>query len=49
MTLAPFRNEPYLDYNLPENRAAMLAQVAHLRGKLGRDHPLLIAGERSQN
>ncbi len=46
MTLAPFRNEPYLDYNLPENRAAMLAQVAHLRGKLGRDHPLLIAGER---
>ena len=45
-TFPPFRNELYLDYTLPENRAAMLAEVAKLRAKLGADHPLLIAGER---
>jgi len=46
MTLTPFRNEPYLDFNQPANRDAMQAAVTELRAKLGKDHPLLIAGER---
>ncbi|MDQ6677612.1 MAG: L-glutamate gamma-semialdehyde dehydrogenase [Acidobacteriota bacterium] len=46
MTLTPFRNEPYLDFNQPANRDAMQAAVTELRATLGQDHPLLIAGER---
>ena len=42
----PFQNEPYLDYTVPTNRKAMLSAVADLRANLGKDHPLLIAGER---
>jgi 1-pyrroline-5-carboxylate dehydrogenase len=41
-----FQNEPYLDYTVPTNRKAMLAAVGSLRAALGKDHPLLIAGER---
>ena len=44
--MTPFRNEPYLDYTQPSNRAAMIAEVAKLRASLGQDHPLLIGGER---
>ncbi len=43
--LPPFRNEPYADFRLPENRAAMERALAHVRGDFGREYPLLINGE----
>ena len=46
MTLPPFRNEPYTDFTLPANRAGMEAALARVRGLLGRDYPLFLAGER---
>jgi len=46
MNLPEFRNEVYLDFTLPENRDAMLAAQEKVRAELGRDYPLLLAGER---
>ena len=46
MTLPEFRNEPYLDFSLPANRAAMEKALARVRQELGKDHDLLLAGER---
>src|ERR1700760_2658686 len=46
MTLPEFRNEAYLDFTLPANRDAMLAAQEKVRAELGRDYPLLLAGER---
>jgi 1-pyrroline-5-carboxylate dehydrogenase len=46
MTLPEFRNEPYTDFKTPENRARMEAAQAKVRALLGREHPLLIAGDR---
>lgn len=46
MNLPPFRNEPYTDFTVPENRSAMQAALDKVRGELGREYPLLIAGER---
>jgi 1-pyrroline-5-carboxylate dehydrogenase len=45
MTLPEFRNEPYLDFTLPHNRQAMLDAQEKVRAELGRDYPLMIAGE----
>jgi 1-pyrroline-5-carboxylate dehydrogenase len=45
MNLPEFRNEPYLDFTLPENRERMLAAQEKVRAELGRDYPLYIAGE----
>jgi len=42
--LPPFVNEPYRDFSLPENRAAMEAALAQVRAELGREYPLRIAG-----
>src|ERR1700693_3484326 len=46
MTLPEFKNEAYLDFPLPANRDAMLAAQAKVRAELGRDYPLLLAGEK---
>jgi 1-pyrroline-5-carboxylate dehydrogenase len=46
MSLPDFRNEPYTDFKLPENRARMEAAQARVRSLLGREYPLLIGGER---
>lgn len=43
---APFVNEPYTDFKLPENRAKMEAALAKVRTSLGREYELLIDGER---
>src|SRR5258707_6275246 len=42
--LPAFRNEPYTDFSQPRNSAAMEAALAKVRGELGREYPLLIAG-----
>src|ERR1700722_19413962 len=46
MTLPEFKNEAYLDFTLPANRDAMLTAQAKVRAELGRDYPLLLAGEK---
>src|SRR5438067_1799998 len=44
--LDPFRNEPYTDFSQPENRKRMQDALAKVRGQLGREYDVLIAGER---
>src|ERR1019366_5371177 len=44
--LIPFRNEPYLDFSTPSNRAAMQLALADVRTSLGREYALLIGGQR---
>ncbi len=44
--LPPFQNEPYTDFGVAANRAAMESALAKVRGELGREYPLLLAGER---
>src|SRR5271168_3281243 len=41
-----FRNEPFLDYTKPENRAAMQAALAKVKSQFGRDYPIIIGAER---
>lgn len=41
-----FVNEPFTDFSKPENRKAMEEALAKVRGELGREYPLIIAGER---
>jgi len=45
-TLPEFRNEPLTDFNTPENQAAMNLAIAKVIGESGREHPLVIGGER---
>lgn len=40
-----FRNQPPVDFSLPENRAAMEAAIESVREQLGTVYPLVIAGE----
>ena len=44
--IPPFRNEPYTDFTVPANREAMQAAVKAARAEVGKEYPLLIAGER---
>jgi 1-pyrroline-5-carboxylate dehydrogenase len=46
LSLAEFRNEPYTDFSDHGNRARMQAAIEKVRAQLGREYPLLIAGER---
>jgi 1-pyrroline-5-carboxylate dehydrogenase len=46
MKLPEFHNEPYLDFTLPQNREAMLKAQEKVRSELGRDYPLMLAGEK---
>jgi 1-pyrroline-5-carboxylate dehydrogenase len=45
-TLPEFRNEPLTDFSTPENKAAMELALAKVLGEIGREHPLVIGGER---
>jgi 1-pyrroline-5-carboxylate dehydrogenase len=46
---APFANEPYTDFNKPENAAAIQAALAKVRSQFGKEYDLLIAGERRRS
>ena len=46
--LAAFSNEPVIDFTRPANREAMEKALADVRGQLGRDYDLLIAGRREK-
>jgi 1-pyrroline-5-carboxylate dehydrogenase len=45
MTLAPFRNEPPVDFSAPAGRTAMESALRAVGAQLGREIPLLIGGE----
>jgi 1-pyrroline-5-carboxylate dehydrogenase len=44
--LPDFRNQPNTDFSDPSNRKAMEEALAHVRGELGREYPLIVGGER---
>src|SRR5918911_1306050 len=46
MALPEFRNEPFTDFNNPENVAAMEQALATVRAQFGQTYPLIIGGER---
>ncbi|HET8772524.1 MAG TPA: L-glutamate gamma-semialdehyde dehydrogenase [Thermoanaerobaculia bacterium] len=45
-TLPEFHNEPLTDFSTPENKAAMELALAKVAGETGREHPIVIGGER---
>ena len=45
-TLPEFRNEALTDFSTPENKAAMELALAKVSGEIGREHPIVIGGER---
>ncbi len=44
-----FRNEPFTDFSKPENAGAMRRAIEKVKGELGKEYPLVIAGERVTN
>lgn len=46
MALPPFRNEPFTDFSLEENRKRMQEAIARVEAELGKEYPLVIGGER---
>jgi 1-pyrroline-5-carboxylate dehydrogenase len=47
--LTAFVNEPYLDFSKPENAAAARGAWQKVRGEIGKEYDLLIAGERRKS
>lgn len=45
-TLTEFRNEPYADFSLPDNRQAMQEALSRVRSQFGREYDLIIGGNR---
>ena len=45
-TLSEFRNEPLTDFSKPHNRSAMESALEKVKAELGREYPLVIAGQR---
>ncbi len=46
MQLPEFRNEPYTDFTVPENRKRMEDALAKVKAQFGNDYDLLVSGER---
>ncbi len=44
--LPEFRNEPYTDFTVPENRLRMEEALRKVKAELGKDYDLIVAGER---
>jgi len=44
--LSEFRNEPLTDFSTPENQSAMNLALAKVVSEVGREHPIVINGER---
>jgi 1-pyrroline-5-carboxylate dehydrogenase len=44
-TTDDFRNEPFTDFSIPENAAAMEKAIAEVRSELGREHKNFVNGE----
>ncbi|PYE54839.1 L-glutamate gamma-semialdehyde dehydrogenase [Deinococcus yavapaiensis] len=48
LKLTPFKNEPFTDFSLPENKKAYEDALAKVRATLGRTYPLVIGGKRME-
>ncbi|HEY6537997.1 MAG TPA: L-glutamate gamma-semialdehyde dehydrogenase [Candidatus Dormibacteraeota bacterium] len=46
MALAPFRNEPTLDFSVPAHRRDFAATLERVQGQLGREYPLVLGKDR---
>jgi 1-pyrroline-5-carboxylate dehydrogenase len=46
MSVAPFSNEPVVDFRDPSNAESMRAALVRVRDELGREYPLTIGGKR---
>jgi 1-pyrroline-5-carboxylate dehydrogenase len=46
LTLAPFVNEPFLDFTDPDVKRSMLDALAEVHSELGREYDLVIGGKR---
>jgi 1-pyrroline-5-carboxylate dehydrogenase len=46
MNIPEFRNEPYTDFSIPASRLRMEEALAKVRGQLGQEYEIVIAGER---
>src|SRR5271155_2996968 len=44
--LAPFVNEPFVDFTQPDNKRRMQAALADVQEKLGREYDIVIGGKR---
>ena len=44
--LSEFKNEPLTDFTKPENKSAMEKALQKVRSEFGREHPLVIGGQR---
>ncbi len=44
-SLDEFRNEPFTDFSVEENKLAMESAIEKVRGELGREYPIIINGE----
>ncbi|MBV9938456.1 MAG: L-glutamate gamma-semialdehyde dehydrogenase [Acidobacteriaceae bacterium] len=47
--IAPFVNEPYTDFQQPQNAERMRNALTKVRGEFGKEYDLLIAGERRKS
>jgi 1-pyrroline-5-carboxylate dehydrogenase len=43
--LPEFKNQPFTDFSVPENRESMQAAVTQVRSELGKEYDIVIAGE----
>ncbi|MBI2821214.1 MAG: L-glutamate gamma-semialdehyde dehydrogenase [Acidobacteria bacterium] len=46
MKLRPFKNEPLIDFSKPKQAAKMQQALAFVRGRLGREYPILIGDKK---
>jgi 1-pyrroline-5-carboxylate dehydrogenase len=45
----PFKNQPFTDFNRPENRQAQMEALERVKRELGQTYPLIIGGEKITN
>ncbi len=45
----PFKNQPFTDFNRPENRQAQMEALEKVKHELGQTYPLVIGGEKITN
>src|SRR5699024_9703811 len=44
--VVPYKHEPFTDFTVPENKKLMEDSIKKVESELGKEHPLVINGER---
>src|SRR5699024_7761081 len=44
--VVPYSHEPFTDFTIPENKKALEDAIKKVESELGKEHPLIINGER---